>query len=401
MSSVLDKCIQKSAIETPMAAPIPENVAAQMPEQQSPNICVTAAEVISWNELDQSLRDRLISLRSTQHEFNTPFFSLGYLDSVQAARGDVDVVVMTGGNQVVGLLPFHRLGRVAVPAGRFLNDGHNVIADPRTQLDWMWMLKQCKLKSFDFHALLGSHYGMRETSVIGSTQSFKADLGTSSVDFLSTLESDHVTIRRQEQKTRKMEREIGPVTMELDCRDPNLLAQAIQWKRSQYQRTNILDLFTPDWTRSLMHVLHEQAPVQLDATPTRGLLSVLRAGDQVVALHYGMIESGLLHYWFPAYDPEFARYSPGTALFKSIVRSSTEAGIHCIDMGYGEQPYKKKQTDTITMVSHGCVSTSNYYRAWRRATHTATKVIKQIPMKESIKQVVRRVYPSAGISKLT
>jgi CelD/BcsL family acetyltransferase involved in cellulose biosynthesis len=369
-------------------------------EQYCETSSVTSAEVIAWDQLGRSTREQIGSLRAKQSEFCTPFFSLRFFDAVQAARGDVHAILMCDRNHLVGVLPIHRLGRVAVPAGRFLNDAHNVIADSQTQLDWLWMLRQCRLKSFDFHALVGAQLGMPATSTIGETRSFSAELGDDSRAYLAALESDHRTIRRQEQKTRKLEREIGPVSMELDCRDPELLSKAIRWKRRQYQRTNILDLFTPDWTRSLLQHLHEKPLAPLATTPTRGILSVLRAGDRVVAMHFGMIESGLLHYWFPAYDPTFARYSPGTALFKSIIRESTNAGIHCIDMGYGEQPYKRKQTDTVTTVRHGCVSTSRTYRTWRRAANTAAIAIKRIPMKESIKQVVRRVQPNAGIRKL-
>ena len=360
-----------------------------------------SAEVIGWDQFSGSLRDQFDMLRSTRTEFKTPFFSLGFFDAVHAARGDVEAIVIRDHDRAVGFLPFHRLGRVAVPAGRFLNDAHNVIAAPRTQVDWLWMLGSCNLKSFDFHALVGGQDEIPETSILGNTQSFEADLGTDSIAFLNSLESDHRTIRRQEQKTRKLEREIGPVTFELDCRDPKLISQAIDWKRRQYKRTNILDLFTPDWTRSLMHVLHERPAVPIHETPTRGILSVLRAGNHIVAMHYGMIESGMLHYWFPSYDPQFARYSPGTALFKRIVRESTEVGIHSIDMGYGEQPYKRKQTDTVTMVSHGCVSPSAPYRAWRRVSHSVSEAIKRVPMKDPIKQVVRCLHPRAGISKLT
>ena len=295
---------------------------------------------------------------------------------------------------------FTELDASPFPVGRFLNDAHNIVADPRTPLDWMWMLNCCKLKSFDFHALVGHDHGMCNASIIGRTQSFSADLGTDSNAFLEALQTDHATIRRQDQKTRKLQREIGPVSVELDCRNPELISQAIDWKRNQYQRTNILDLFTPDWTRLLTHQLHDRPVKPIHETPTRGILSVLRACDRVVAMHFGIVEAGLLHYWFPAYNPKFARYSPGTALFKRIVSESTHAGIHCIDMGYGEQPYKRKQTDTVTMVSHGCVSTSGTYRTWRRVTHSATKVVKKIPMKESVKQVVRKLHPRAGISKL-
>ena len=372
---------------------------AATPPAPTPSV-VTSAEVISWNEMDAASRNQWRVMRSTQDAFRTPFFSLEFIDAVHAARGDVRVIMLHDHHRLVGLLPIHQLGNVAVPAGRYFNDAHNVIADPQTQLDWMGMLRQCRLKSFDFHALVGNADGISDRCVMGRTESFRADLGTNSHDFLRSLERDHKTIRRQEQKTRKLEREVGPLTLEMDCRDSGQLAQVIDWKRDQYRRTNILDLFTPSWTRGLMHQLHDRPAEPMGTCSTRGVLSVLRAGDEVVAMHLGMIESGLLHYWFPVYDPQYSRYSPGTALFKAIVRSASEQGIHCVDMGYGEQPYKRKQTDTVTSVLHGCTSVSRTYRSWRRASHAASEAIKRIPMKQSLKQVLRRVQPNAGISKI-
>ena len=366
---------------------------------------VTSAQIVSWAELDDSCRSRWRFLRTTQPEFRTPFFSLEFFDAVHSARGDVDVIMLHERSELVGMLPMHRHGRVAVPAGRYFNDAHNIVIDPRTKVDWMMMLRQCHLKSYDFHALVGNIEGDCQSGVMGTTESFRADLGDDSASFLCTLERNHRAIRRQSQKNRKLEREIGPIELEIDCRDPGLLAQAIQWKRDQYRRTNILDLFTPDWTRGLIGNLTDHQPDEhpassLGNTQARGILSVLRAGGQVVAMHVGMIEAGLLHYWFPAYERRYARYSPGTSLFKAIVRDASRHGIHCIDMGYGEQPYKRKQTDTITKVSHGCVSVSRAYKTWRRTANTATIALKRIPMKKTFKRVLRCVQPHAGISKL-
>lgn len=361
---------------------------------------VTSAEVMAWDQLGFAERDQYEVLRQSSDDFRSPFFSLGFLDAIHASRGDLKVILMRNHQDVLGFLPMHRLGRIAVPAGRFFNDAHNIVTDPKTQFDWMRVLGQCQLRSFDFHALVGEQQKLPADSVIGTTQSFSAELADDSQGFLRRLENEHRTIRRQEQKTRKLEREVGAVTLEIDCRDEALLQQAIRWKRDQYRRTNILDLFTPEWTRNLMHCLHQRSACAMADSPNRGLLSVLRAGGQPVAMHFGMIESGLLHYWIPTYDPAFAPYSPGTALFKAIVQTSTDVGIHCLDMGYGEQPYKRKQTDTITSVAHGCVSSSRGYRVWRRAANAATHLVKRIPMKETVKQIVRRIQPNAGISKL-
>ena len=365
---------------------------------------VSQVELVRWHELDSSQRAILGNLRQSQIDFATPFFSLGFLDAVHQARGDVQVIVLRDECRLLGMLPVHILGKTAYPAGRFLNDAHNVVMAPDTQLNWVWMLKVLGVRSYDFHALAGQVSTHRSVQLQETVQSFSADLSVGSDAFVQKMESEHVTFRRQGQKNRKMEREIGPLSLEIDCRDERLLELAITWKRQQYQRTNILDLFTPTWTRDLMRILHRQDTggrgASLVDSATRGFLSVLRAGDQVVAMHYGMIENGLLHYWFPTYDPAYSKYSPGTALFKEIASQAEFNGIHAIDMGYGEQPYKRKQTDTITTVRQGCVSGSKSYLAYRRSMKSVSSWAHRMPMKSRLKSLVRSIKPTAGISKI-
>ena len=325
---------------------------------------------------------------------------------VHEVRHDVLVaIVRNETGEAIGFFPFHRIGKIAYPAGRCFNDAHNIIAARDADISWFWLLKEIGVKAYDFHALVGEDLErLGSQNYIGTIQSFRSDLDDDSEAFLAKLGKRHKTIGRQPQKTRKMAREVGAVELEIDCRDPELLDQVIQWKRNQYRRTDILDLFTTDWTRDLVVGLHDGSSFQRgnEVIPghARGLLSVLRSGGKVVAGHVGIIEDGLLHYWFPAYDPEYARYSPGTALFTGIMAASTENGIRCIDMGYGEQPYKLKQTDTTTEVAFGCISQHAGYRHWRSLETAAIAAIKKAPMKETLKRIWRSVKPNAGISKL-
>lgn len=362
---------------------------------------VTSVELKNWNDLSAANRNRWLELRESRPDFKTPFFSLGFIDAVQASRSDVKVAMLHDEKHLVGMLPIHVIGNTAYPAGRFFNDAHNVVMKADTHLNWVWMLQRLGLRSFDFHALVGQVASKDSFLVQNQVQSFCADLTGGSQAFIKKMEREHGTFRRQDQKTRKMQREIGEVTLQLDCRDHSLLDLAISWKRQQYQRTRILDLFTPPWTRRLMESLHAGDHAwDLGQSPTRGLLSVLRAGGHVVAIHYGMIENGLLHYWFPSYNPEFAKYSPGTALFKEIARQSAQHGIRVIDMGYGEQPYKRKQTDTISTVRQGCVSGSKTYLAYRQTATRVSNALRSVPMKTQLKWILRSMKPNAGISKI-
>jgi CelD/BcsL family acetyltransferase involved in cellulose biosynthesis len=350
---------------------------------------LSLSELIAWN-----------NLRSTRMEFSTPFFSARYAEAVHRARGDVSVAVVREGSEVIGILPFHRFRSSAVPVGRFLNDSHNLIADRSTMIDWIWLLEKLDCKAFDFHAMVGCDDESLHQYAYGTSQSFQANIGDDPAAFLASLGRAHKTIGRQGQKTRKLAREVGQVHAELDCPDPDLLRQAIDWKRDQYRRSHLLDLFTPDWTRELLHQLHSGASFVDPQQSPRGILSILRAGDRVIAAHYGMLENGLLHYWFPVYDPAYAKYSPGTALFVEIIRNAQQFGITCIDMGYGELPYKRRQTDATGEVAFGCISRSRFHHRWRRLETATIRTMKKMPMKESAKKIWRRLKPQAGISKL-
>lgn len=352
-------------------------------------------ELCAPGELSADDVQRWERIRGGRPEFSGPFFAHRFTESVQASRGDVEVAVVRSGDDAIGFLPFHRIGQVAVPVGRFFNDAHNLIAPVETAVQWPWLLQQCGVKAFDVHALVGHSPEVSKDYGLGTINAFSSDLGDDSVDYLRRLGKAHKTIGRQPQKTRKMSREIGEVRMEFDCRDTALVAKAIQWKREQYRRTHILDLFTPDWTMNLVNDLHDR-----DDAGLRGILSVLWAGDVPVAAHYGMIENNLLHYWFPSYDPSYSRYSPGTALFRQIVEEGTANGINFIDMGYGEQPYKRKQTDVTTSVGFGSVTGSRWHRTIRGAEASAISAIKRMPMKEPIKRIWRKLSPNHGISKL-
>tara|TARA_R110002049_G_scaffold72490_6_gene187370 strand:- start:51134 stop:52330 length:1197 start_codon:yes stop_codon:yes gene_type:complete len=367
---------------------------------------VAVVDFDGLSELDKQVWE---TIRATRPEFRSPFFSVGFSAAVHRARGDVDVAILREGSDPIGYFPFHRIRNVALPVGRFFNDAHNIITRREHLIDWMWFLKQCDLKAFDFHAMPGTSQAVLDEHSHGTIDSFAADIGDDSIAYLNRLRKSHRTIARQPQKTRKMQREIGPVRLEFDCRDPELLDLTIGWKRQQYRRTHILDLFGPNWTRRLVTELHraddesqhdETTHDDRDDTTMRGLLSVLWAGDQVVAAHFGIREGDLIHYWFPAFNAKYARYSPGTALYCAMIESATEKGVRCIDMGYGEQPYKLKQTDAVTSVAFGCLSRSRLHGWWRSAETKAISMVKRMPMKEPIKRVWRRVQPQAGISKI-
>ncbi len=354
-------------------------------------------DIVEFAQLKGDDRSRWQALRETQSEFRTPFFSFAFARAVQAARGDVVVAILKDQGNIVGYFPHHRVGSMAYPVGRRFNDAHGVITRPSTSLDWSKLLAAMKVNGFHFHSLVGCDRArMSNAWLVGTVGSFCSNLGDDSRATLERIEKEHRTIAKQRQKTRKLAREIGEVRLEVDCRDRQLLADAIERKREHYRRTNILDLFLAPWTRELISELSRNRRDE-----PRVMLSLLWAGDQVVASHIGFREGSLLHYWFPAYDVAYSRYSPGTALFTELVRVASDHGIATIDMGFGEQPYKTKQTDVETDVAFGFASDSTLRRGLYRAGLARQKIVKSLPMKETLKYVLRRLHPKAGYSDYT
>src|SRR5262249_52144026 len=134
---------------------------------------------------------------------------------------------------------------------------------------------------------------------------------------------------------RRLEAGFGAVRLEWRNTSHAMLDHLLRWKSAQYRSTGAIDALGRPWTRA---VLHELLDGQEDEC--RGQLSVLRAGDRVLALHFGLAGTSVLHYWFPAYDPELAAYSPGMLLLLGLAVAAAEHGFTMVDLGLGEHGYK-------------------------------------------------------------
>src|SRR5262249_12618687 len=100
-----------------------------------------------------------------------------------------------------------------------------------------------------------------------------------------------------------------------------------------------------------------------------GMLAALYVGDQLAAAHFGIRSDGTLYYWFPAFNPKFAKYSPGWLLIVFLLRHLREIGCDTLDFGPGSEKYKEYFANAAIPVRRGFVelpSVVNLGRAtWR------------------------------------
>jgi CelD/BcsL family acetyltransferase involved in cellulose biosynthesis len=196
------------------------------------------------------------------------------------------------------------------------------------------------------------------------------------------------------QKSRKMEREVAPMRFEAHVDDRQALALLYEWKAAQRARTGTVDVLSTSWMRQIVESMLG------GGTKTFGaLLSVLYAGDQVAAVHFGMRSDTIWHYWFAAYNHDLQRYSPGLIILLEMLKAAPALGIRAITLGQGDEAYKLRYATGSTPVASGSVDcrltrrlTNAIWYAARSASHRSAVVA---ALARSMKRGRRRIFQGA------
>jgi CelD/BcsL family acetyltransferase involved in cellulose biosynthesis len=99
------------------------------------------------------------------------------------------------------------------------------------------------------------------------------------------------------------------------------------------------NVFSCGWTRDLLLALAAQKTGQSCLRA-----GVYRRGGELVAAEICLIDGEDLHFWFPAYNPAYSRYSPGLLLTFDIIRHTANLGQKVFDFGSGGEAYKSPMT---------------------------------------------------------
>jgi CelD/BcsL family acetyltransferase involved in cellulose biosynthesis len=305
-----------------------------------PGRCLSPNQVRFWRDLQDS-----------NPELANPCFCPEFTQSVAAVRSNVEIAVVEQGGEVVAFFPFHRKpGSRAVPVGEIVSDYHGLICRPDFCCDPRELLKACGLVAWDFDRLLASqtsfvpyHKLCEPSAQIDLTQGYgcyaaqRRTAGTRQ-------------IQRCENMMRRMATGLGSLRFVPQSFSTTALEQVLAWKSEQYRRSGWNDLFATSWGRSLMEHIHK-----LQSPSFAGMLSLLYAGEQLVAGHFGMRSGTVWHYWFPAYDRRFARFSPGLILLLRMAQHAEELGVSYVDLGTGLSLYKRRLMNTAVSVAEGSV----------------------------------------------
>jgi CelD/BcsL family acetyltransferase involved in cellulose biosynthesis len=301
---------------------------------------ITEAETGAWRELQR----RHPGLES-------PFFCPEFAALVAESRSDVEVAVIRDGGRPVGFLPFHRDRRdVGTPVGQGLSDFHGVIAGPDAAWQADKLIRGCGLRAWRFNHLIATqvpfhphHWARAESPYLDLSHGFEA------------YRANRIALLR--------------------------------WKSAQRARTRTLDVLQGGWVRDLLE--------RIRCTETSGfacVLSALYVGEDLWAAHLGLRSETVLHLWFPAFERSYSRNSPGMILLLEMARAAPSQGIERIDLGKGDEHYKRRLMSGSLELAEGAVEFRRATKAVRQTLRNAKGWIRVSPfagVARALKPVVR------------
>lgn len=323
--------------------------------------------VIKGRDLsDKNIRE-WSEIQTCTFDLESPFFRPEYTVALSRASEDIYVGILHGDSAVgSGYFPF-QLVRPGHGRNLPMCDYQGVIAPRTLDLRAKDVVRGCGLEVWEFDHLKLPNPGYNryvdytvESPIIDISKgldAYKAALGPDGKRHMAKTAS----------VARKTQRELGNIVLVDDCQDSNVMEKMHRWRSEKYGTVT-------EWQQRTLEI------IRTTKTPKfSGVLSALYAGNHLIAVHFGIRSQGILHWWFPAYNPKFASYAPGIQLLLAIVERSPDIGIRKIDLGMGQQDYKRRFGNAANSVACGSVDIPLLTSLSKMVNRTCVKYIRDTP----------------------
>ena len=219
-----------------------------------------------------------------------------------------------------------------------MSDAAGIVADPALRVSAGSLLRLAGLSSLAMSHLVP---GQEEIGLdaMWLQAGYVTNLHQGSAAYFTALFArDRGLVRDTKRQLRRAEGMHGRLCFTSTERIPSsMIADLIEQKRSQYRRTQVVDIFAHQDNLRLIEMMNEMAGPEC-----RLVLHRLLAGAHVLAQHLGVLHHEVLSYWFPVYDRAAANLSPGRLLLWQVLLESPATGVSLIDYGEGDALYKRK-----------------------------------------------------------
>ncbi|WP_329290319.1 GNAT family N-acetyltransferase [Streptomyces pseudovenezuelae] len=331
---------------------------------------LSAADRVAWTALQSKAH-----LHGTPGLAN-PFLSPEFALAVGRCRRGVRIAVVREQGEPAAFLPFQRTAAgVGRAVGLGISDAQGLVHRPGFTWDARELLRACGLAVWEFDHLVEGQ-GPFEAEASGRFPSPVMDVEQGYAVYLAGLRKRSPKFTRTTlAKERRLARTVGELRYVHDERDPAALRTLMDWKSAQYRRTGRSDRFAHEWITRLVEQLFHTRSQQF-----AGILSVLYADGRPVAAHFGLRTERVLACWFPAYDPQYAKYSPGLVLHLRMAEAAAADGIAYLDLGRGQKEYKDSLKTRELTVSEGWVTRRHPVAAGHRVRRVPVRALRNAVM---------------------
>ncbi|MFS2318508.1 GNAT family N-acetyltransferase [Maricaulis sp. D1M11] len=309
-----------------------------------------------FDELSAADKEQWNQWAAPSGQLISPYLRAEFAGTIARYRDDVRIAVLEQDGTTNGYFAHHTpQNGVLRPVGAPMSDYQGAVIRPGARAHPTDFLKATGSSAivYDnwFCPLGGVKSARRERD-----GSVVVDLSAGADAYFSAQRSqfkDH--FKKTARRLRAAERDFGPARVEIGDPCGSAFDQLVAWKRQQYRDTAKLDVMGIDWVMNVLDHLQQSSENGFG-----GLTAALWFGDRLAAVEFGIQADGVYHSWFPAYDPELAKYSPGLLLMHGIFEQAQDMGLNRVDLGRGGQHYKKYYASYEVPLDQGRVLTSGF-----------------------------------------
>ena len=339
-------------------------------------------DVVAPHELATTDMGAWEQLQAADEALDSPFLSPHWpracaeVDGPDRRSGRVLVVRREAGGPGLGFLPVRLAsGGTALPMGAPMADYQALVAGPDLAIAPRTLVRAMPARRFDFNHLLASQ-DLFAPFMRGRAESQVVDISAGYAAYAAERRAGgHEILKDTAKKRRKLERDIGAVEFTALSASTADFDQLIDWKRKQYKATRQTDIFDAQWPLELLRNLHARPDPAFG-----GALFTLHADGKLVAAHFALRSAKVVHAWFIAHDPAFARFSPGVILIDHILQGASDRGMRELDMGPGDYRFKFQLANTTRTVAHGFVATPSPAALVREAQYQVRTAAEALPL---------------------
>ena len=331
------------------------------------------ARIVSIEDISPDMIVKWNAWAAPNGHLISPYFRFEFTEIVSQARDDVRIAVLEQDNEIIGFFPHHKpTGGVVRPIGAPMSDYQGVIARDYIGLNPTEIVRATGASACVFENWYCPQGG-NPSARRGREGSVIVDLQAGAEEYFAAQRAvfkDH--FKKTARRMRAATRDYGPVRVELGDADGACFSTLLDWKQAQYRQTRKLDVLGIKWVRDVLDNLRHR-----EGQDFGGLTASLWFGDRLASVEFGLVAGDVYHSWFPAYDQELSKYSPGLLLLHGLFEQAHTRGLSRIDLGGGGGAhYKKYYASYEVPLDHGRLLTGGLgaakIRSWELAEAAAS-----------------------------